>query len=260
LSLMFSQPGDRAMPQGKKLTIVITHRDPFFSAGLACHLGNFSEFQPVVAGLAFEAWLTEGHSGDVVVADYDTGIRVLRSDSRSRDRVVILTDRDGEANVCRAVKLGARGYLLLGCEVGDMAAAIHTVHQGGLALAPLVVTRIAEWKVWETLTRSELKILHLLGAGLGNKAIALESARTIETVKSHVKTIFRKLGARNRAHAVTVAWRRGILQEVGNHMRPATRTDAAIVRRVFMRQCVRPRIGACTKQKSAKSFVLRPTA
>jgi DNA-binding NarL/FixJ family response regulator len=211
---------DRALQQRTKLTVVIAHRDPFFSAGLACHLGHLPEFEPVVSGLELGASIADGHSGDVVIADYDSGLRVLRSNSRWRDRVVILTERDSEANICHAVKHGVRGYLLLGCGVADVATAIRKVHQGGLAMAPLLASRIAEWAGWEKLTPCELDILRLLIAGLANKEIALESSRKIETVKTHVKTILRKLNARNRTHAVTVAWRRGILpEEVSARMR-----------------------------------------
>jgi DNA-binding NarL/FixJ family response regulator len=245
------------MPQGRKLTIVITHRDPFFSAGLACQLGNFAEFEPVVSGAALEA---SSLPGDVVVADYDSGLRVLRSNSRWSDRVVILTERDSEASICHAIELGVRGYLLLGCGVSDMATAIHTVHQGGYALVPLVATRIAEWTGWEKLTRSELEILQLLIAGLSNKEIALETSRAAETVKSHIKRIFRKLNARNRTHAVAVAWRRGIFPDLGNLMRPSSRIDAAIVRRSFVRLVRRPGSSRYTKQRPAMSFLTRPTA
>jgi DNA-binding NarL/FixJ family response regulator len=201
------------MQQSDKLTVVIAHRDPFLSAGLARQLGNLVGFEPVISGLELGAAIAGSDSGDVVVADYDSGLRFLGSDSRWRDRVVIFTERDGEASICRAMELGVRGYLLVGCGVADVATAIRTVHEGGCALAPLVASRMAEWIRWEKLTPSELDILRLLFSGLRNKEIAWATSRTPETVKTHVKTIFRKLDARSRAQAVMVARRRGILPE-----------------------------------------------
>jgi DNA-binding NarL/FixJ family response regulator len=201
------------MQQTDKLTVIIAHRDPFLSAGLARHLGNLAEFEPVVAGLEVSAAITGSGSGHVVVADYDSGLGFLEPKSRWRDRVVIFTERDSEASICHALEQGVRGYLLLGCGVADMATAIRTVHEGGRALAPLVASRIAERIRWEKLTPSELNVLGLLFVGLRNKEIARVTSRTTETVKTHLRTIFRKLDARSRTQAVMVARRRGILPE-----------------------------------------------
>jgi DNA-binding NarL/FixJ family response regulator len=207
------------MQQPEKLTVVIAHCDPFLSAGLARHLGYLAEFDAVVPGLEFDAPITGSDSGDVLVADYDSGLRLLGSNSRWRDRVVIFTERDSEASICQALEQGVRGYLLLGCGVADVVTAIRTVHKGGCALAPLVAARIAERIRWEKLTPSELGILRLLFSGLSNKQIAHATSRTMETVKTHIKTIFRKLDVRSRAQAVMVARRRGILpEEVSDRM------------------------------------------
>jgi DNA-binding NarL/FixJ family response regulator len=209
------------MQQPDKLTVVIAHHDPFISAGLARHLGDLAEFEPLVSGLELGAAIAGSDSRGVVVADYDSGLGLLGSNSRWRDRIVIFTERDGEASICHAMEQGVRGYLLLGCSVADVAAAIRTVREGGYALAPLVASRIAERIRWEKLTPSELDILRLLFVGLRNKEIARATSRTTETVKTHVKTIFRKLDARSRTQAVMVAQRRGILlEEVRDRMRP----------------------------------------
>jgi DNA-binding NarL/FixJ family response regulator len=207
------QTGDRAMQQPDKLTVVIAHRDPFLSAGLARHLGKVAGFEPVISGRELDPATIGSDTGDVVVADYDSGLRFLGSNSWWRDRVVIFTERDSEASICHAVEQGVRGYLLLGCGVADVATAIRTVHEGGRALAPSVASRIADRIRWEKLTPCELDILRLLFVGLRNKEIARATSRTTETVKTHVRAIFRKLNARNRTQAVMVARRRGILPE-----------------------------------------------
>lgn len=203
------------------LTVVIAHRDPFVSAGLACQLANLAEFAPVLPGLEGDAAIACGDSGDVVVADYDSGLRLLESNSRWRDSVVIFTERDSEASICHALERGARGYLLVGCGVAEVAAAIRMVHKGECALAPLVASRLAEQARGGKLTPSELDILWQLSFGLSNKEIARATSRTMETVKTHVKTIFRKLNACSRTQAVMIARRRGILAEcVGDCMPP----------------------------------------
>jgi DNA-binding NarL/FixJ family response regulator len=200
------------MQQPDKITIVIAHRNPFLSAGLARHLGNLAEFEPVVPGPELDG-ITGCASGDVVVADYDSGLRLLESNSPWTDRVVIFTERDSEACICHAVEQGVRGYLLLGCGVADVAAAIRTVHQGGCALAPLAVSRLAEGIRREKLTPCELDILQLLVVGLSNKEMARATCRAAETVKTHVKAIYRKLEARSRTQAVMIARQRGMLPE-----------------------------------------------
>ena len=106
-----------------------------------------------------------------------------------------------------------RGYLLVGCGVADVASAILTVHEGSCALAPLVAARIAERTRWEKLTPSELRVLRQLFSGLSNKEIAYATSRTMETVKTHVRTIFRKLAVNSRTQAVLVARRRGLLPD-----------------------------------------------
>jgi DNA-binding NarL/FixJ family response regulator len=220
-SPLVPQTGDRAMQQPDKITVVIAHRDPFLSAGLARHLGSLAEFELVVPDPELGVAVTGGDPADVVVTDYEAGLRFLESNSRWRDRVVIFTEQDSEASICHAVEQGVLGYLLLGCGVADVATAIRTVHAGGLALAPLAAARIAERIRSRKLTRSEIDILGLLCVGLSNKEIARATFRTTETVKTHVKAIFRKLDAHSRAQAVIVARRRGMLpEEVSGRMRP----------------------------------------
>jgi DNA-binding NarL/FixJ family response regulator len=201
------------MQEAVKISVLIAHRDPFLCAGLARLLGNLEEFDPVVSRLEGGAAVSHSDSAHCVIADYDSGLQILASDCKCRDRVVIFTQRDSEASIWHAMERGARGYLLLGCSVADVATAICTVHNGGRAMAALVASRIAERIGWQELTPSELGILRLMLSGLRNKEIARTTSRALETVKSHVQSILRKLGARSRVHAVMVAKRRGILPE-----------------------------------------------
>jgi len=126
---------------------------------------------------------------------------------------MILTHTESEAKICHALERGARGYLLLGCSLKDLMDALRSVHVGGIALGPLVASRIADRMKQEALTRREGEILRQLVLGQSNKTIAAKLALSVGTVKTHVKSILRKLDATNRTEAVAIAQRRGIVQE-----------------------------------------------
>jgi len=151
-------------------------------------------------------------SPDVVVADYDSGLRLIAS-TACKDRVVILTHSHSELKICHALEQGARGYLLLGCSLKDVMDALRSVHVGGIALGPLVASRIADRMKLQALTGRERDILRHLMLGLCNKSIAAKLVLAVGTVKTHVKYILRKLEAATRTEAVAIAQRRGILPE-----------------------------------------------
>jgi DNA-binding NarL/FixJ family response regulator len=211
--------GERAaedidMRQASKIKVLIAHSDPLISAGLAATLKR-RDFEVMVCSSA----LAPSHSPaspvpspNVVVADYDSGLRLIASIA-CRDRVVILTHSDSEVKICHALEQGARGYLLLGCSLKDLMDALRLVHVGGIALGPIVASRIADRMKLEALTGREGDILRQLMLGLCNKSIAANLALAVGTVKAHVKSILRKLEAATRTEAVAVAHRRGILPE-----------------------------------------------
>ena len=152
-------------------------------------------------------------SADVVVADYDYGLRLVESGGSDGQRVMILTHSTSEANVCRALEQGVRGYVLLGGSLENLIEDLRSIHAGGAALGPLVVTRMADWMKQQTLTARQAEILRQLMLGFSNKIIARKLALSTGTVKSHVKAILQKLDARSRTEAAAIAQRRGILEE-----------------------------------------------
>lgn len=126
---------------------------------------------------------------------------------------MILTHNTSEAKISRALEQGVRGYVLLGGSLEDLIDGLRSIHAGGVAVGPLVVTRMADWMKQQTLTPRQEEILRQLMLGLSNKIIASKLALTIGTVKSHVKAILQKLDARSRTEAAAIARRRGILEE-----------------------------------------------
>jgi DNA-binding NarL/FixJ family response regulator len=211
--------GERAaedidMPQASKIKVLIAHSDPLISAGLAVTL-NRGDFEIMAGGSPLapsHSPASPGPSPDVVVADYDSGLRLITSIA-CRDRVVILTHSDSEVKICHALEQGARGYLLLGCSLNDLMDALRSVHVGGIALGPIVASRVADRMKLKALTRREGDILRQLMLGLSNKSIAANLALAVGTVKTHVKSILGKLEAASRTEAVAVAHRRGVMPE-----------------------------------------------
>jgi DNA-binding NarL/FixJ family response regulator len=203
------------MTQSSRIKVHIAHGDPLVAAGLAVSLQRQPEFEAYVwpAGNLSSATASHLPRPDVVVADYDSGMRLITSAAANGYRVVILTHSDGEARIRDALEQGARGYLLLGCSLKDLFDGLRSVRAGGLAIGPQVASRVAEWMTHRALTPREGDILRQLMLGRSNKHIAIALNVAIGTVKTHVKSILDKLDAASRTQAAAIAQRRGIVQE-----------------------------------------------
>ena len=197
------------------ITVLIAHGDPLISAGLAAVLQKRRDFKPVVCSPAATSQGMANHLSlaDVVVADYDYGMRLIESASAGSRRVMILTHNTSEAKICRALEQGVRGYVLLGGTLQNLIDGLRSIHAGGVAVGPLVVSRMADWMKQCTLTPRQHEILRQMMLGFSNKIIARKLALATGTVKSHVKAILQKLDARSRTEAAAIAQRRGILEE-----------------------------------------------
>jgi DNA-binding NarL/FixJ family response regulator len=127
-------------------------------------------------------------------------------------RIIVLTTYKGDVQVVRALKAGARAYLLKGLLRKELLETIRAVHAGKKRIAPEIASQLAEHAVDDTLTLREIDVLRLLAGGNANKLIAAQLSITEDTVKGHVKNILSKLGANDRTHAVTIALKRGIIE------------------------------------------------
>jgi len=127
-------------------------------------------------------------------------------------RIIVLTTYSGDAQILRALKAGARAYLLKGQVSRELLETIRTVHAGHKRIPPEVAAKIAEHSGEEDLTSREIDVLRLIATGNSNKEIASQLCIAEETVKSHVTNILTKLAASDRTHAVTTALKRGIIQ------------------------------------------------
>lgn len=198
------------LPGATRFTVLIVHSDPVVSAGLAALLRRGPKFT-VIASRAWESLPHGRDCADVLIADYESGIRLTETAPGWRGRMVIFTTSDSEEKIHHALERGVRGYLLLGCAVKDLVDAIRAVHGGFVAVGPQVATRLADRLKRKTLTRREEMILGRLMLGLRNKDIARDLTLAVGTVKAHIKSIFAKLKVKSRAEAAAVAQRCGIL-------------------------------------------------
>ena len=138
------------------------------------------------------------------------GIHALRGIFPSA-RVVVLTTYRGDSNAREALAAGASGYLLKTALLDELVQCLQKVHAGGRYICAELCSDIATHLGEESLTARERRILELLAEGLENKRIAGRLSISAETVKSHVGSLFEKLGAHNRSEAIRIARRRGML-------------------------------------------------
>ena len=125
--------------------------------------------------------------------------------------VIILTTHAGDVQISRALKAGARAYLLKGSLRKELLETIRAVQAGQKRVSPEVAAEIAEHAADDALTPREVDVLRLVASGNANKEIAVRLSLTEETVKSHVRNILAKLGANDRTHAVAICVKRGII-------------------------------------------------
>jgi len=127
-------------------------------------------------------------------------------------RIIILTTYAGDVRISRALKAGARGYLLKSLLRKELLDTIRAVHAGQKKIPVDLATQVADHVADDTLTVREIEVLRAIAAGNANKLIADQLSITEETVKGHVKNILSKLGANDRTHAVTIGLKRGIIE------------------------------------------------
>jgi len=126
--------------------------------------------------------------------------------------VVVFTIYPGDARVTQALTLGATSYLLKSSHREQIIEAIRAAAAGRQVIASELNEELAAHQGMAGLTVRELSILRLVKEGMSNHLIAESLFISEDTVKTHMKSIFTKLGASDRTHAVTIAARRGFIE------------------------------------------------
>ena len=157
------------------------------------------------------------HRPDVTLMDLQLpGIDGVEAISRilsefADARIIVLTTYGGDAQVVRALRAGARAYVLKGHVHREILETIHAVHAGRKRIPVEIATELAEHATDDELSSREIEVLRLITAGNSNKEIADQLSIGETTVKSHVTNILSKLNANDRAHAITIGLKRGII-------------------------------------------------
>jgi DNA-binding NarL/FixJ family response regulator len=158
------------------------------------------------------------------------GIQATRAITQDSElaavRVVILTTFDLDEYVFEGLRAGASGFLLKDAEPGDLLHAVRVVAAGDALLAPAVTRRLiaefasqparrqAEPPELGILTDREREVMALVAEGLANDDIADQLVVSPATVRTHVSRAMTKLGARDRAQLVVLAYRWGLVQPI----------------------------------------------
>lgn len=126
-------------------------------------------------------------------------------------RIIVLTTYTGDAQVLGALKAGARGYLLKADVHLELLEVIRSVHAGQKKIPHQIAAELAEHAGDDPLSPREIEVVRLIATGSSNKLIADQLSISEATAKTHVASILSKLGANDRAHAVAIATKRGII-------------------------------------------------
>jgi DNA-binding NarL/FixJ family response regulator len=157
------------------------------------------------------------HRPDVILMDLqmpemtglDATIVICREDPGAR--IIVLTTYMGDVQVMRALRAGARAYLLKNLLHKELLDTIRAVWAGKKSISAEISYQLAQHATDEALTPGEIAVLGLIAGGNANKEIAVQLSLTEETVKSRVRSILSKLGANDRTHAAMIGVKRGII-------------------------------------------------
>jgi two-component system NarL family response regulator len=188
--------------------------------GLAAIIGRQADMKVVAEAAngreAVDLW--QKHRPDVTLLDLRMpildGVAAIQEIRRLTPaaRVIVLTTFDSDNEIHRAIKAGAKGYLLKDARREELLDCIRKVQAGETSVPPALAVKLADSLSSEPLTGRELDVLALLARGKSNKEIGAHLFITETTVKSHLRSIFSKLNVLSRTEAITTASRRGLVQ------------------------------------------------
>jgi DNA-binding NarL/FixJ family response regulator len=204
----------------KKIRVLIADDHVTVLEGLAAMIGRQSDMVVVAEAAdgqeAIDLWIT--HRPEVTLLDLRMpkldGVDVIE-EIRKRDssaRIIVLTTYETDTEILRAIKAGTKGYLLKDARREELLDCIRRVNRGETCFPASLAEKVATGLSSEALTGRELNVLELLARGKSNKEIGVSLYISETTVKSHLRSIFKKLNVLSRTEAISVAGRRGLIR------------------------------------------------
>jgi DNA-binding NarL/FixJ family response regulator len=214
------EAGGEQMREEKQIRVFSVDDHPLMHEGIAALINNQPDMNLVAEAFDGQGALSgfREHQPDVTLMDLrlpdmngiDAMISILKEFPSAR--VIILTMFEGDVEIQRALKAGARGYLLKTMPPKELVKVIRRVHAGKKHIPPEIAANLAEHFSNDALTPRETEVLAQIAEGNRNRDIAEHLFISEETVKVHIKHIMDKLDASDRTQAVAIAIRRGIIQ------------------------------------------------
>jgi DNA-binding NarL/FixJ family response regulator len=218
---MSAEPqAESSAAEPKKIRVLIADDHVTVLEGLAAIIARQPDMMVAAEAAdgqeAVELWIK--HQPDVTLLDLRmpkldgvSAIERIRKQDASA-RVIVLTTYETDTEILRAIKAGTKAYLSKDSRREELLDCIRRVNQGETCIPASLVEKVAAGLCSESLTGRELNVLELLARGKSNKEIGVSLYISETTVKSHLRSIFRKLNVLSRTEAITVASRRGLIQ------------------------------------------------
>jgi DNA-binding NarL/FixJ family response regulator len=205
----------------KVISVLIADDHPVVREGLVAIFKSQKDIKVVAEATDGEeaCELSAQLAPDVLLLDLrmpkKDGLQVITevmSHRATRPRIIVMTTYESEEDVRRALKAGAKGYLVKGSPPQQIREAVRRVAEGESLLPAAIASKLAESMGHPELSERERQVLQYMASGRSNKEIGQVLYISENTVKAHVKSILTKLDAMGRTEAIAIATKRGLIQ------------------------------------------------